>query len=282
MPLKAQAAVARQAGFTAALSRVWYWALLVGAYSALPAAIGSSVWLERFEPSGMLDAVLGFILGMFLVFRINRAYERWWEARTLWGKLVNVSRNLAIKAKTFANLDEAERTRLRGWIVGFCYALKGHLRGEGSLSRVPGFEHATDDPRHVPAFLADQIYQDLKQWHMAGRVSDGEQWLIDREARELLEVAGGCERIANTLMAQSFPALVHQALVLYLLYLPWSIADDFGLLTIPIITVVAYFTVSAEGIAHYVERPFGTEDDHLDLAALCDGIDRSVTEILNR
>ncbi|MDW9119470.1 bestrophin family ion channel, partial [Legionella pneumophila] len=41
----------------------------------------------------------------------NRAYERWWEARTLWGQLVNASRNLAIKIRILLspNADEAKK-----------------------------------------------------------------------------------------------------------------------------------------------------------------------------
>ena len=78
MPLRRRAPVARQVGFTAALRRAWYWALLVGIYSALPATLGSAAWVERFDPAAIIDAVVCPILGLFLMFRLNRAYERWW------------------------------------------------------------------------------------------------------------------------------------------------------------------------------------------------------------
>jgi len=282
MPLRSRAPVARQVGFTAALSRVWYWALVVGAYSALPVLIGSTPWVERFDPASIVDAVIALTLGLFLMFRINRAYERWWEARTLWGTLVNVSRNLAIKAKSLAEPDAMESRRLRTLIVGFCYGLKHHLRGDAALRKVQGFERSEDDPKHVPGYIVEQVYGLLSAWRSVGKLAGEDLWVLDREARELLEVAGGCERIQNTLMSQSFPSLSRHALVLYLLYLPWSLAGDFGYFTIPLTIPIAYFVIAAEGIAHYVERPFGQEDDHLDLDSICAGIDASVTEILER
>jgi putative membrane protein len=274
--------MARRVGFTSALSRVWYWALVVGAYSAVPVVVGVTPWIERFDPVSIIDAIIALILGFILMFRINRAYERWWEARTLWGKLVNVSRNLAIKAKTLTEPDDMERRRLRTLIVGFSSALKLHLRGRARLAEVPGFESTADEPDHVPGYVVEQLYGVFSAWRSAGRIAAPDLWVLDREAREFLEIGGGCERIQNTLMSQSFPSLARQALVLYLLYLPWSLAPDYGAATIPMVIVATYFVIAAEGIAHYVERPFGQEDDHLDLDSICAGIDASVSEILER
>ena len=45
-------------------------------------------------------AVLSAALSIFLVFRFNEAYERRWEARKLWGRLVNMSRDFARQSLT--------------------------------------------------------------------------------------------------------------------------------------------------------------------------------------
>lgn len=105
--------------------------------------------------------------------------------------------------------------------------------------------------------------------------------MLDQELREFMQVAGGCEKIKNTLMAQSFPTLVRQSIFIYLIYLPWSIEPEFGLLTVPLSIGLSYFVIAAEGIAYYVERPFGADDDHLGLEEICDGIRTSVNEILS-
>jgi putative membrane protein len=67
---------------------------------------------------------------------------------------------------------------------------------------------------------------------------------------------------------------------LYLLVLPWGLVDDFGIWTVPLTTLIAYFVMAGEGIAHYVEEPFGPHEDHLDLDSMCQAIDLSVSEVL--
>jgi len=267
-------------GFTAALSRVWYWSLLVGLYSLVPIFLARTRWVPDFDFGLVIDTALGAAIGFVLVMRINRAYERWWEARTLWGLLVNVCRSLAIKAREIVRPEGAERAELVQLIAGFAFGLKAHLRHDAVLQEVPGFEGDEENPAHVPSHLAGRLYALLVGWEKEGRITAQELWILDMELREFMQVAGGCERIQNTLMAQSFPTLVRQALVVYLLYLPWSIAHQYGVLALPLTVLLAYFVIAAEGIAHYVERPFGFEDDHLDLESICQTIQVTVGEIL--
>lgn len=271
--------VVRSVSLTSTLSRVWYVSVLVGAYAALVVVTKASP-LRILDASPVIDAALAFALGALLVFRMNRAYERWWEARKLWGKLVNVSRNLAVKARELAGPDALEQAQLRKLIVGHAYGLRNHLREGAALARVPGFEADEASPKHVPSYIVGQVYGLLSAWRSSGRIDGEELLVLDREARELLEVTGGCERIRNTLMSRSFHSLVRQALGLYLFYLPWSLAPEFGWLSVPLAMIITYFVVGTEGIAHFVERPFGEEEDHLDLDAICAGIDASVSEAL--
>ena len=93
----------------------------------------------------MLNAL---ILGILLRFRNREAYDRWWEARKLWGQLVNDSRNLCLKARAPPGLSPDDRRRLGGWWPGSRSALKNHLRDGGPLRAVPGFEKDTANPAH--------------------------------------------------------------------------------------------------------------------------------------
>jgi putative membrane protein len=81
-------------------------------------------------------------------------------------------------------------------------------------------------------------------------------------------------------MSVSWRFFAWQCITLYLLVLPWGLVEDFGIWTIPITIVAAYFVIAGEGIAGYVEQPFGEQEDHLDLDQIVGAIDRSVSEIL--
>lgn len=83
----------------------------------------------HFQNTTALHSLLGVVLGLFLVFRTNSAYDRWWEGRKLWGSMVNSTRNYALKLNAYLPKDDHEN---RKWfalmIPNFVSASKEHLR----------------------------------------------------------------------------------------------------------------------------------------------------------
>ena len=246
---------------------------------------GIAVWKEhgffaRYAdfPSG-LEAALSLAIGVLLAFRANRAYDRWWEGRTLWGTLVNTCRNLAVKANNIAGLPDESTDRLRRLLVAFPYALRDHLRLGAEVSRLSGLSAEQFEGRHVPSWIVNQMYGILGGWKREQRIQFSEFWMLDREAKVLLEVCGGCERIRNTPIASSYRKFLNQALAAFLLTLPRGIVNEFDLWTIPIVFFATYFIIAAEGIAAHIEQPFGAAGDGLDLDGICSAIEVSVDEI---
>jgi len=267
-------------GITKPLRQVWLLALPVGAYSCLALLKSLPPFSSVPEIPVAIDAALSVAMALILAFRVNRAYERWWEARTLWGKLVNVSRNLAVKIRILVVPNQDDRQASRDLIVAFSAGLKDHLRGGAELKKLPGFEADQDVPNHLPSYLVVRLYQLMKKWQSDGQLSDQQFWLLDCEARELLEVCGACERIKTTLMSVSWRFFTWQCIALYLLVLPWGLVEEFGAWAVPLSTIIAYFVMAGEGIAHYVEEPFGLHEDHLDLNKICAAIETSISEVL--
>ncbi|MCH2110918.1 MAG: hypothetical protein MK135_16490, partial [Polyangiaceae bacterium] len=261
--------------FTHALGKVWLLGIPSGLYAA---ALGMNPDLVPFTIP--LEALLTFAVGLMLSIRVSKAYDRWWEARKQWGKLVNISRNLAIKILHSAAPDEQERIEAQRLIQGFPRSLKNHLRGDNTLQDVRGFVLEKAEPKHVPAFIASQIFSLLESFRRDGRLSETRLLIIDSEARELLEVAGACERIHNTPMSPSFPAFIRFAIALVLLSLPVELWQEIGAYTIIAQVVATFLLCGGESIAHALERPFGVFTDDLDLESYCNGIDRVTAEIL--
>jgi len=272
--------VPRRVGITTPLRQVWLLALPVGAYSCLALFKSSAPFSYVPDIPVAIDAALSVAMALILAFRVNRSYERWWEARTLWGSLVNVSRNLAVKIRELVDPNQDDRQTARDLVVAFSAGLKDHLRSGADLKSLPGFETNEAVPSHVPSYIVARLYRLMKGWQQEGKLSDGQLWILDREARELLEVCGACERIKKTLMSISWRFFTWQCITLYLLVLPWGLVDDLGAWVVPLSTVIAYFVMAGEGIAHYVEEPFGLHEDHLDLDSICAVINTSVSEVL--
>jgi len=261
------------------LWRVWLYALLVGAYGALAVWKEHSSYKNYFDQPAEIHEVFSLVLGLLLVFWTNRAYERWWEARTLWGQLVNTSRNHAVKIKALVNVPKSDMRQCEAIIVSFPYALKEHLREGCRLQELPAFANSTDHPEHVPTYLVTKLYDYYRKWYADGQITGDELRILDLEASQLLQICGACERIRNTLIAPSYRRFIRQLVGLHLLALPWGLAQDFGDATVFIVIIDAYFMIGITAIAHAVEEPFGHDRDDLELMRLCQTIEKTVTEV---
>src|SRR5512134_2027888 len=101
-------------------------------------------------PGKELAALLGVGLGVLIVFRNNTAHDRWWEARKLWGQLINELRNLALKAQAHAAVDEKEHARFARYLVDFAHSLRLHLRGWGRPKTEKENQTVPDAFPHAP------------------------------------------------------------------------------------------------------------------------------------
>ena len=262
------------------LGRVTAYSLLMSAYSVLAVLKQYSPYADYAVVHSTVHAILGLVVSMLLVFRTNSAYAKWWEARTLWGSLINASRNLALKARHFVPAPADERRQLADLLSVFATTLKDHLRHINDLKRVSGFEDLGEDPAHPPGVVASRIYGLIESWRSRQLISDQLTRVFDVEAKVLMEVCGGCERILNTRLAFSYRVFVNKCVFLYVVTLPWGLVEDFHVWTIPMVFVVSFLLIGLEIVAYSVESPFGHEADDLDLDGMCATLDRSVREIV--
>jgi len=223
-----------------------------------------------------------YILGMLIVFRTNSAYDRWWEARKLWGQLTNDSRNFFLKLSTFLDGDPVELREFGKIFIAFPFALKDHLRDEAILTKIQGYEGDYAYVKHVPLYLSQRAYERLTALKKSGQIDGFEQMQLDTHLSSLMDICGACERIKTSPIALSYRAIVRQGIGLNLLGLPWYLAPDFHWASVPIALTAAYFLIGLELIAEDIEEPFGQGDDNLPLESYCENIKASVTEIIVR
>jgi len=255
-------------------------ALVFGLYSLLP------IWKENSAyhllgdvPSGV-HAAFSVVVGWLLVFRTNTAYSRWWEARTLWGGLVNASRNFSVKISRLVQVPADELTTVRRLLIYFPYALRDHLRNEGNLDDMPEIQDEKSI-KHIPSLIVSRIYQKLSIWKSSGWIDGDELRVLDVELARYLDICGACERIQRTPIVRSYRFFTRQCVLLLLLTFPWALSNDFGWWTIPMTMLTAYFMIGLETVAEHVEEPFGRDEDDLDLDGMCHTIENSIQQIIN-
>ncbi|MBY0358365.1 MAG: hypothetical protein K2W82_10225 [Candidatus Obscuribacterales bacterium] len=263
--------------------RVWLYMAVMAAYIVLVNWITDQNFPTHVFKEAGTAAYGSVIMGLLLVFRTNSAYERWWEGRKLWGQLVNDSRNMCLKVKTFVPVSDAEKARLGELVISFAYALKHHLRGTTPSDPLPGLGPVTaQEAKNLPVYTAGRIYEVLMEWERGGQLDNFTQLRLDPHARAYMDITGACERIKNSPLALSYRAFMRQGITLNLIALPWYIVPELDIWwSIPVILIGSYFLIGLELIAEDIEDPFGEDGDDLPLDSICAGIRSTVSDILN-
>jgi putative membrane protein len=222
----------------------------------------------------------GLVLGFLLSFRNNHAYDRWWEARKLWGQLVNDSRNLCLKVGALADLGAAERQEIAGSVISFARALERTLRSKSPADERAPDSGALKERVHEPSQVVAGIYAALLRWRQSG-VLDGWSLLwIDPHVKSLMDICGACERIRYTPLSSSYRALLRHGIALYVLISPFYLIEDIGPSSFPLFVLAVYFLIGIEMVAEEIEEPFRATGDNLPLEHYCAKIEASVREIL--
>lgn len=226
--------------------------------------------------------IVGAVLALLLVHRTNAGYDRWYEARKLWGGIVNQSRNLATIGLAYGPNDLAWRREFVGWTAAFSHSCRHSLRGErkfDDLQKLIGSEEAQKlaEARHMPSYVAGKLAHLLRQATAKGEMDRFPFLQAERERALLIDHIGACERIMNTPLAQVFSIKIRRFLFLYLIALPIGIVDKSGALTPFLTMMVAYPLLSLDQIGVELQNPFPIERlGSLPLTQICRVIEDNV------
>lgn len=237
--------------------------------------------------------ILGIALSLFLGFRNQAAYDRWWEARTLWGDMVYEIRSLARSSETMLGLPEEKseagelRRQLLSWIAAHTHTLRAYLRKEDcfdDLERWLGAEEARytlshDNPADYCLRRAGRIVGTL---YRSEYIDSLGLRILDEHLTELARVQASCERIANTPLPFAFTLLTHRTAFIYCYTLPFALVAPMGFYAVLFTGLVAYTFLGLDLLSQELEGPFGREANDLPLDALCRVNEISIAESLGR
>lgn len=212
-------------------------------------------------------SMVGAALSIFTAFRTKSAYDRWWEARTLWGGVVNSSRTLARQALTLIHSpdpsEEIQALQKRLVVLQICYvhSLRCHLRNQNPYPELRGqLDEETlsflRTQKNVPSALLLQMGRVLefayeRQW------IDSYRWTaIDSTLSNLTDIQGGCERIKNTPLPKQYDYFPRVLVTFFCLLLPFGMVEGLGLLTPIASTSLSFIFIALDRIGRDIETPF--------------------------
>lgn len=259
---------------------------IVGVYTTLVCLVvefwnlGTSIYMNV-----QAFSLLGIILSIFLVFRTNTAYDRWWEARKQWGALVNNTRNLAIYVHAmFPKHDQEVRRFMAKHISNFCIALVEHLRDgvktEKLLYLTEQEKELFQTKANLPICIASNIIDRLAEAHRKGEITEGDYINIKDQHQALLDILGACERIKKTPIPFSYAVYLKIYITAYAVLLPFALVTTFHWATIPLVMFICFSLIGVELMGQEIEDPFGLDCNDLPTGDIAHTIKTNVFEIL--
>jgi putative membrane protein len=237
----------------------------------------------------------GVVLGLVLVFRTNAGHERWWEARKLWGGIVNQSRNLVIAALNYGDVLNGDQPQVNlwhkemvKWTVAFSCAARESLRNGKNFDDLTDLLNqqeleALKSAVHMPMFVANKIASLIQQARLSHPIDGFVFRELEGQRSLLIDYIGACERILKTPMPLVYAIKSRRFILIFLLLLPFSLIEKAGLSAIFVYFLVAYPLLSLDRIGIELQNPFSTENlSHLPLHTICDTIKRQCLSLLEQ
>jgi ion channel-forming bestrophin family protein len=237
-------------------------------------------------------AVVGGALGIFVSFRTNAAYARWWEGRQLWGRLVNLSRTFS--TQVIAYLPRAEdgssSTLQRALVerqVLYVHVLRCLLRDQSPWEDPDAERFSTPSERaalsretNATHAILDRQLAELAREADAGRLAGLRLDALDRTIAGLLDVQGGCERIKRTPMPRGYGYFADQLIRAFGMLFPLALAQELWVAVIPLNVLVCLAFLMINEVGRVLEDPFTMFWNGLPLSALSRTIESNLRQRL--
>jgi len=269
--------------------KIKYEVLLVAVYTLFIVLLHGQFKLTNMEIPLSVPMIMGTVISLLLAFRSNQAYDRWWEARTIWGAIVNDSRSLSRQILSF--IDDQEdtvlfREKLVRRQIAWCYALSQSLRG---LNAKDGLERLLSKRElafvskytNVPMALLELHARDLNYALKQEWLNEYQQVELDRTLSRLCDAMGKCERIKNTVFPATYSLYIHFSMNFFILLLPFALIQNFGVLAIPMVVAIAASFLLIEKMAIHLQDPFDNKPTDTPMTAISGNIERDLKQMLN-
>lgn len=234
-------------------------------------------------------ALLGLALSLFLGFRNNASYDRWWEARKQWGQLIVDSRSLSRQVTSYIDRQSEGgievQKRMIYLTIAFNHALRHQLRGSDPWTDIGKYLEADDieelsQSKNLPDALLRLMGRKLGTCRHKNLLSDFLMQSLDDRITSMAGVQAACERIQNTPLPFAYILLVQRTAYLYCFILPFGIVASQGLMTPLFCAIVAYTFFGLDALSEELEEPFGLSANDLALSAMSRSVEINLLEIL--
>jgi putative membrane protein len=249
-----------------------------------------AIRLTEFLPEMPLaiPAFLGTSISVLLSFKMNQSYDRWWEARKVWGAIANDSRSFVIQLQSFLSSDHTDIIKKISYRqIAWCYSLGRTLRG--SLNSIENLDHLiteTDQAqisKHNNYNLAilQLTAADIKELRLNNAIDMHGHIHFQETIIRLTDSMGGAERISKTVFPSSYRLILHFIIYLFVVTLAISLKGTNNIFVLPLLLLISVGFFSIEKIAYHLQDPFRNLPSDIPVTDIAKTIELNIRQLLS-
>lgn len=249
-----------------------------------------------------IAAILGSSLAIFIAFRNQSSYARWWEARTIWGGIVNNSRILARQiiassdnayetGKSTQEISNSYKKEIIYRQIAFANALRIHLRQENDWEILADFLEKDEleelkNKYNKPNIILNNQGKRVKEGIKQEILGTFDNISIEPNLSSFNNWQGSCERIKNTPLPMNYQYFTKIFLYVFIFIIPFCLTGDFiklkvDYLVVPISFIISFVFSIMNKVGEINENPFENKIYDIPMKYLCNTIERDLKEMLN-
>lgn len=248
---------------------------------------------EEAKLPGMPVTMLGGALAIFLGFRNSSAYDRWWEARKIWGAIVNNSRTLAVQVLTYTDANDGEQAEAKQWQqefvhrhIGWVHLLNDHLRKNTfDIQENAWLTHedkkTLEGKTNIPAQILARQGVQIKLAFDKNWIESFRMYELMHSLQSFYDCQGKCERIKNTVFPFYYNYFTQVFLWLFIICLPFALVDIMGWGSVPMSIAISFVFTILEKSGIVTENPFRGVASDTPMSTIARSIEIDLREMLD-
>ncbi len=256
--------------------------LFIGIFAVVIGLLDMLPWFRKISLPLNIPALLGTAVSLLLAFRTSQSYERWWEARTVWGAIVNDSRTFVRLVIQF--LPKGEEKSIKDFAerqIIWTYALGESLRKQPFSEKVQQYLKENNiSAVNIPNALLDAHSGQLREIAGSKGLTDFQQMQMNDMITRLCDSMGKCERLKNTVFPRSYSVLVHILIYVFAVILPFGLDDSQLIVEIGVTFLIPVVFISIEKTSILMQDPFENKPVDTPVTSLAQTIEINIRQMI--
>ncbi|NTE04583.1 hypothetical protein G6M26_40495 [Agrobacterium tumefaciens] len=233
-----------------------------------------------------IPTFIGTAISVILSFKINQSYDRWWEARKIWGSIVNDSRSFVLQLQSFiSNANNGEIKELAHRHIAWCFSLGQSLRGNNALENLNRFISEKDlkaiqKHSNKPLALLQLNTLQIADLREKGQLELFSHIQINNTLVNFSNAMGMAERIKSTVFPKTYRLFLHFFIYIFVVTLSIALRNIDSFFEIPLLLVISSAFFLLEKSATHLQEPFNNKPTDTSVTTIATTIEINIKQLL--